>query len=245
MRSVARSIAGTLGLEDALVNARRRSRLARRIVTNTDRRLVSTYLTKHVVKKLHVGCGQNLLPGWLNSDYSPDSRSILRLDATKRFPFAAETFDYVFSEHMIEHISHRDGLHMLCECFRVLVPGGKIRVSTPDLQFLLDLYRDRTSQLRRDYVCWATEQFIADAPSATPAFVINNFVRAWGHVFIYDEPTLRRSLQDSGFRGVVRCALNSSSDPELANLENERRMPEGFLRLESMTFEATKPASTS
>ena len=65
------------------------------------------------------------------------------IDITKKFPFVSSTFDYVFSEHMIEHIKYQDGLKMLNESFRVLKPSGKIRISTPDLQFLLDLYLDK------------------------------------------------------------------------------------------------------
>ena len=40
---------------------------------------------------------------------------------------------------MIEHLKYSDGQNMLKESFRVLKPKGKIRISTPDLQFLIDL----------------------------------------------------------------------------------------------------------
>jgi predicted SAM-dependent methyltransferase len=50
-------------------------------------------------------------------------------------------FDYVFSEHMIEHVSYAEGLLMLRECLRVLKPGGRIRIATPSLEVLLDLYK--------------------------------------------------------------------------------------------------------
>ena len=63
------------------------------------------YFSKNSVKKLHIGCGSNILDGWLNSDYYPPLASVLHLDATKRFPFEDNTFDYVFSEHVIEHIA--------------------------------------------------------------------------------------------------------------------------------------------
>jgi predicted SAM-dependent methyltransferase len=80
------------------------------------------------------GCG-----GWLNTDYEPELPIVMHLDASQRFPFREATFDYIFSEHVIEHISYWDGMKMLAECFRVLKGSGKVRISTPDLAFLVDL----------------------------------------------------------------------------------------------------------
>lgn len=206
-----------------------------------DRDPVARYVAAHPVRKLHIGCGDNLLPGWLNADRHPFSDAVLPLDAARVFPLPDAGFDYVFSEHLIEHLEYRAGLFLLAECRRVLKPGGRIRVATPDLAFLMDLYRRDKSELQASYVEWATASFVPDAPFAADVFVINNFVRAWGHTFLYDEKVLRDSLLRAGFEDVVRCALGASSDPELCGLENESRMPPGFLRLESIVLEARRP----
>jgi hypothetical protein len=71
-------------------------------------------------------------------------------------------------------------------------------------------------------------------------FVINYFVRQWGHRFIYDEKVLHASLQAAGFVDVVRCQFNQSAEPVLAHLENVAREPDGFLALESLSLEASK-----
>jgi predicted SAM-dependent methyltransferase len=214
---------------------------ARRWLRGVDRSVTERYLQGHEVRKLHLGCGRNLLDGWLNSDFFPKSPAVLHLDARGRFPFADSQFDYVFSEHMIEHIAYADGAAMLRECFRVLRPGGTLRISTPDLAFLIDLHRGDRSQLQSDYIRWATEKFVKGAPYADYSFVINNFVRRWGHLFIYDEKTLGAAFTAAGFSTVMRCALNDSDDPALRNLENEKRLPKGFLRLETMTLQGGKP----
>lgn len=192
------------------------------------------------VKKLHIGCGGNLLPGWLNADYFPYDAAAMHLDATKKFPLQTASFDYVFSEHMIEHISYPDGLFMLKESWRILKPGGKIRISTPSLQFLIDLHSENKSQLQRDYIEWAGRTHFG-CEQANDVMVINNFVRAWGHLFIYDEKTLRQALTEAGFVNIESFAINQSTDPNLRHLEHEKRMPEGFLQLESFTLEASKP----
>jgi predicted SAM-dependent methyltransferase len=230
-------------LKDNFVSTYREiSRRFKRKGGRLDSAIIRDYFAGPGVKKLHLGCDINVLPGWLNADIDPPLESILCLDATKTFPFPDGTFDYIYSAHMIEHVPYPAGLAMLRECHRVLKKNGKIRISTPDLQFLIDLHTDRKSDLQNEYVKWATDSFIKSATHYDDVFVINNYVRNWGHTFIYDEGTMSRSLQSAGFTSVAVCDLNQSQDPELRNLENESAMPEGFLKLESLTLEGTKAA---
>lgn len=201
--------------------------------------LIGSYLKGPGVKKLNIGCGHNGLPGWLNTDFFPEIPNVAHFNATKPFPLPSETFDYVFCEHMIEHVTYGDGLKVLSECHRVLKSGGKIRVSTPDLKFLIDLYTDGKSALQSDYVDWSATKWVASGVKSD-TFVINNFVRAWGHKFIYDRKTLNRSLEVTGFGNIEPFAIRQSNDAELRNLENASRMPAGFFQLETLTLEGTK-----
>jgi predicted SAM-dependent methyltransferase len=122
-----------------------------------------------------------------------------------------------------------------------LKPGGKLRISTPDLSFLIELYNNKKSVSTSQYLQWAKEMFLETAPCFEEIFVINNFVRAWGHKFIYDGRLLRYSLEQAGFEEIVACGLNESMDEELRNLEHTARMPAEFLRMESIIFEGMKP----
>ncbi len=148
--------------------------------------------------------------------------------------------DYIFSEHMIEHISYANAFKMLSECHRVLKNNGKIRITTPNLQFLIDIYQSNKSKLQIEYINWTTNKFIKYAPYPDDTFVINNFVRDWGHLFIYDEKTLRALLERTGFTNITKCGIGQSKSESLRHLENIKRMPKGFLQLESLTLEATK-----
>jgi predicted SAM-dependent methyltransferase len=238
-----RTVLKILKLEDlaiTLLPVIRRLVWVARKIAGIDQRIRKRYFKSKDVRMLQIGCGNRILDGWLNADLFPLRMRVMHLNAIRRFPFGNETFDYIFSEHMIEHVSYPQGVMMLSECCRILKKGGKIRISTPDLTFLSDLHREKKSQLQESYVKWVTERIIRSAPSCHSAFVINNFVRAWGHQFIYDEKVLSESLKRAGFSGVVRCALSESSEAVFRNLENEQRMPEGFLRLETMTLEGTK-----
>ena len=205
-----------------------------------DRKLADQYISQSEVRKLHLGCGWNLLPGWLNMDYLPRCREALYLDARRPFFFHDETFDYIFSEHMIEHMAYNNGLNMLGECHRVLKKGGTVRISTPDLSFLMKLYRDEKSSLQQEYVTWSNSTFLGGAPEDNEVFVINNFMRNWGHTFIYDEATLRIAMTKSGFTDITKCDLQRSMNDELCNLENLTRIPRRFLEMETITLEGTK-----
>lgn len=212
-----------------------------RKLTGIDKRKISQYLSLHAIKKLHLGCGYHPIAGWLNSDLFPQSKEVIVVNAIKKFPFPSDTFDYIFSEHMIEHLPYQYGQRMLQECYRVIKPGGSIRISTPDLAFLISLYSNSRTHLQDNYIKWATDEFLEDVPAYCDTFVINNFVRDWGHTFIYDEKTLRLALKLAGFSGILRCDLNESEHEELRGLENDYRMPAGFMQLETFTLEATKP----
>lgn len=208
----------------------------------TRRRHIEAYLARGGSAKLHIGSGAHELPGWLNGDLSPRGAEIF-LDATVPFPFSDAVFDYVYSHHLIEHIPFSQGLRMLVESYRVLKTGGRIRIATPDLAFLVGLYRDARSPLEQRYIEWSIRRFVPDAPATDATFVINNFVRNWGHRFIYDENTLGLALKSAGFSAVRRFDLNDSQDDALRGLENADRMPEGFLELETMVLEAEKTAA--
>jgi predicted SAM-dependent methyltransferase len=209
-------------------------------LTKRGERLLDLYIRNHKVHKLHIGCGGNYLKGWFNTDLSPNSRRT-RLNATKRFPFPDNTFDYIFTEHMIEHVPYALGRVMLAECFRVLKPGGVLRVVTPNLKFLLGLYQDNEQKINRDYIKWSGELFLGEKAPHNATSVINNFYRDWGHQYIYDVPVMKDALTKSGFTEIVETEIGKSSHPELQSLEHDERMPEGFLALESMIIEAKKP----
>lgn len=210
---------------------------------DNNRKLIDQYLIEESTRKLHIGCGSHLLSGWLNSDYPSQYDNVITLDATGPYPFEDGIFDYIFMEHLIEHWSFATGEQMLKECCRVMNEEGKIRISTPDLRFLFALLSEPDSELHGSYIRWSINTFIQTAPCYHPTFVINHFMRAWRHLFIYDERTLGIALARAGFTQIKKCVMMESEDPILRNLENECRLPAGFLKLESLVFEGTKKKS--
>lgn len=202
---------------------------------------IAAYLKTVKEPKLHLGCGENLLPGWLNTDFFPDNPAVVHLDLTEPFPITSASVDLVFSEHVIEHLPLAGGINMLREANRVLKPGGRIRISTPSLPTLLAIYAKPDVPDHRRYLDWHLETWLDGSAMKTPAIVLNDFVRNWGHLLIYDPETLLAMFKEAGFEQVSECKLQRSADDRLTGLENETRMPERLLALHTMTFEAVKP----
>ncbi|MEJ0007424.1 MAG: methyltransferase domain-containing protein [Steroidobacteraceae bacterium] len=199
------------------------------------------YLQLPGLKKLEIGAGMVRKPGWLATDYDATGADALQHDATQPFPVPSESFDYIYTEHMVEHIPYVGAQAMFKECLRMLKPRGVLRVVTPSIGFLTRILSADRSKFEESYRNWSVSSFVPEAPRITNAFFLNNFVRAWGHKFIYDLETLLLTLDIAGFKDTVSCSFNQSEHAALRNLANDSRLPPGFLDMESMTVEASKP----
>jgi len=119
---------------------------------------------------LNLACGTRMHPEWNNIDFSVYARlrrypkivgflhkvglisnerfqqfekvdpNIIVWDLRRGIPFESETFDIVYHSHFLEHIDSDKALRFLGECYRVLKPGGVIRVVVPDLERVVIQY---------------------------------------------------------------------------------------------------------
>lgn len=201
-------------------------------------------IKKCQIKKLNLGAGHTPIPGWINVDIIVDAMlrdQIFFMNAIKKYPFKSGSVEYIFSEHMFEHLVYEDGMKMLAECYRVLVPGGKIRIATPDLKFLIDLYAVEKSALQKDYINYCIEKYGMTPPIRMDTVVINQFLRKWGHQIVYDYKLLKKMLEDSGFIDIKKCLIAQSEDENLRGLERHGGViGDDFNALETLVVEASK-----
>src|SRR6266700_1108876 len=218
---------------------------AEKALTRACRQALASYQASHEVRKLQLGSSYLRLDNWFNTDVIP-SKDVFFLDTRRPFPFENSLFHYVFSEHHIEHLSFEEGLFTLQECYRVLVPGGKFRIATPDLTTLLSLYTSEPDEMQSRYVQFIAKNFIPKASTNLPAFVINNAFRNWGHQFIYDQATLQWVMEQAGFVEITRTSPGESGDEHLRGIE-QHGLPhgdEGIKRFETIVLEEKRPLLT-
>ena len=156
------------------------------------------------VRKVHVGCGPHaLLDGWCNTDLRPFKGVDHVMDATGPWPFRELT--HVFGEHFIEHLDIDQAIDFLVHAGKSLAPGGRIRLSTPNLAWVV---RTHFSLAPAD-----AEQRLKETLDLNRAF------HGWGHRFLWSEEMLTGILSMAGFEDVELFAYGESDDPELTGLE--------------------------
>jgi predicted SAM-dependent methyltransferase len=131
---------------------------------------------------------------------------------------------------------------MLAECFRVLKPGGTIRVATPDLAAILRLHTTDPSAVQRRYLAWSTQTQRTGSATPNACHVINHFFYSWGHRFIYDRETLGAALEAAGFADLRSYQSGQSDDPNLRGIESHGKyIPQEMNLYETMVLEARRP----
>lgn len=202
--------------------------------------IIRKYFKNHKKAYLHLGCGTTLIPQWLNVDKFSSVTDIW-MDATSKWPFSSDSFDLIYSEHMIEHIFIDHIEFFLREAFRTLKPGGGIRITTPDLEIhaknyvekndaffvpIIEKYMKRWDKQKNKY--WLIR-------SNGGAFMSRAVQRFYRHRWMYDFETLSSCLKEIGFENITHCSFKTGNMPLAYVLDSEERA------FETLYVEATKP----
>jgi predicted SAM-dependent methyltransferase len=151
---------------------------------------------------LHLGCGPKYLPGFLNIDANPFNRIDLWLDVRNGLPFPSSAVDSIYATHMFEHFYPDELNRLLCECLRVLKPGGGIRLIVPNLASAITAYSQKQSG-------WFDDSFPRHFDSLGGRF--SNFIFCDGqHRTAFDFSCLDEVLRQSGFREIENSAEGKS-----------------------------------
>jgi len=109
------------------------------------------------MRNVNLGCGPVYVdsPEWLNFDYAPTSRAVRRANLLGRLPVPDGVADLVYASHFLEHVPRERVSAVLMECWRVLRPGGVVRLVVPDLENMAREYlakRDSGEHEKADFV---------------------------------------------------------------------------------------------
>lgn len=92
-------------------------------------------------RKLDVGCGNTITPGYERLDIDPRYPALDYLAEIDAVPVEDGTFETVRASHVIEHVPlNRVRQSVLPEWFRICQPGGKVWIDTPNLALNARLY---------------------------------------------------------------------------------------------------------
>jgi SAM-dependent methyltransferase len=224
-----------------------------------------TPLEKNVMAlKLNLGCGHVQPIGWVNVDGSNRAwlaskfprvdalivrlglaaptefnRATVHVDLLKRFPWADHSASAVYMGDVLEHFTPEQGKHLVRESFRVLAPGGVLRVRTPDhARFWRNYVAEHDAKLARPRSEWSQEHtrwvkmYFDDVCVRRPKpWQSMGHFHKWG----WDEIAMVMLLESVGFTEVRRMSLHESAISDVAVVETR----------EDLTIEGMKACAQS
>lgn len=84
---------------------------------------------------LNLGARETKLPGFIPID---------RSNGQEAYPLAYpdDSVDRIYASHILEHFSHRDTVKVVQDWVRALKPGGTIKISVPDFDWIIAAYNN-------------------------------------------------------------------------------------------------------
>ena len=148
--------------------------------------------------KLNLGCGDKILPGYINVDVMESRRGLkpdVICDLHQLTPFENDSADEILSVHVIEHFWRWEVLDVLKEWIRVRKPGGKMIVECPNLisacqELLKDSDKTSGPGLEGQRSMWV---FYGD-----PSWKDPYMVHRWG----YTPSSLARLMHEAGLADI-------------------------------------------
>jgi predicted SAM-dependent methyltransferase len=90
--------------------------------------------------KLHLGCGNKHLEGFINIDVRDIEGVDLIEDITLLETFKEKTVDLIYASHVLEHIGRREYKKVIKRWYDIIKPGGTLRIAVPDFESVTEHY---------------------------------------------------------------------------------------------------------
>lgn len=198
-------------------------------------------------RMLHLGCGPIHFPNvngtveWINIDKEPSSACDICEDYLNLSTlYEPGTIDGIYTCHSIEHLDYPTGVVRFFEqCFKVLQPGGILRILVPDLMKGIGAYLDANeARIKGIKGC---ESFGIYSPDDgtwyhkqdSLAERFHFFMTGWQHRMVFDYYLLDLLARDAGFNGALKSVFGKSLVPEFTGLDR--------FESESVCVECAKP----
>ncbi len=133
--------------------------------------------------KLHLGCGQRYLKGYVNIDHRKTTATDIVCDI-KKLPFADNSASLIEIYHVVEHLPRNNVSKAFQEWYRVLNEDGKIIIEFPDFDEAVKEYL-AGNEKRIDNI-FGLQRFPGDA-----------------HLFGYNFERVKKMLVNIGFQEIT------------------------------------------
>ena len=90
--------------------------------------------------KLHLGCGKRYLPGYIHIDIDEGEHIDYCFDIKSLKMFENNSVDIIYSCGAIVYFDRQELKEVLLDWYRILKPGGKLRISVPDFKKIIEVY---------------------------------------------------------------------------------------------------------
>jgi predicted SAM-dependent methyltransferase len=144
---------------------------------------------------LNIGCGPKYIQGMVNVDGNIFRKKDIWLDVTLGLPFSAGSIRGIYASHIMEHFRIGDVRKLFGEIYRVLQPGGTLRIVVPSLEYAVNAFVAGDGARFPDW----PDKFMSIGGR------FNNFLLcANQHRSMFDFSFLQELLNEAGFKNVVR-----------------------------------------
>jgi predicted SAM-dependent methyltransferase len=164
--------------------------------------------------KLAVGCGYKPTPGYVRVDINPNIPDLDWCgDAADTMPWPDETFDEISAVDILEHIPYTRTMDALKEWARLLKPGGRLFIQTPDAEAIFRSYLRSPRSMVAPHLTHLPP-LVSVAWRLMGGHFDGEYTREgddWrnnAHYALFDRKTLVWYLAQTGFR-VVSITTNS------------------------------------
>ncbi|MBF0356490.1 MAG: methyltransferase domain-containing protein [Alphaproteobacteria bacterium] len=175
-------------------------------------------------RNIQIGSAEHVKPGFLNIDTWPNSgidydetTTFANLDVRLGLPLDDASAGFVYSSHMLEHLTFEEAKRHLADIHRVLWPGGRLRMCLPDVDKTAKCYaaRDMAYLERMN----ETFRFLGYMPKENRLYgdlMSRHILEGCTHKYFWDAENLEAALAACGFQNIQEAPYDTSIDQAVA-----------------------------
>ncbi|MCF6147392.1 MAG: methyltransferase domain-containing protein [Candidatus Kuenenia sp.] len=160
--------------------------------------------------RIHLGCGEKNLEGYVNIDYPPSEHNVMNVKADvyaniTLLDYPAESVDEIRLHHVFEHFNRVTALAMIIRWHKWLKVGGKLHIETPDL-------------------IGSAKMLLSNVPLKTKMSVVRHIIgdqtAPWAyHIDHWFAERFEHTLKELGFEYIKTYPWSWKHEPYLSNIE--------------------------